>query len=267
MRNSAYPLCITTMVLAAFGGFLRWLQNQVSFELETGLAVRGSIWPYATAIWIVLAAAVLLVSARRAVNRDRVRRPETFAQAFYPVGGYSGVFVILCGLVMAVGGVLLFLTVPFSEPQRRLYQIVGVIGAVYGVAFPFQLQDHAERPHTLTVVLSGLPIALFAFWIVVSYKSNIVNPTITAYAVEILTLCAMCVAFYQTAGFAFDRPKPIKSIFWALFAAFLGVMSVADRHYLGVHIMLLGASLMLMLEAWFIGSNVKPMSDLSETQK
>ena len=46
MRNSAYPICITTLVLAAFGAFFRWLQNQVSFDLDTGLAVRGSLWEF-----------------------------------------------------------------------------------------------------------------------------------------------------------------------------------------------------------------------------
>ena len=52
-------------------------------------------------------AVILLVQSRRAINRDRVRRPETFEQAFHPVGGYTGVFVLLCGLLMAAGGVLL----------------------------------------------------------------------------------------------------------------------------------------------------------------
>ncbi len=261
MRNSAYPLCITTLVLAAFGGFFRWLQNQVSFDLDTGLAVTGSMWPYVTAAWFVIAAAVLLVQSRRAINRDRVRRPETFEQAFHPVGGYTGVLVLICGLLMAAGGVLLFFTVPFSDRQRSLLQIVGVMAAVYGFLFPFQLADKGERPRAATVFFSAFPILLFAFWIVVSYKSNIVNPTITAYAVEIITLCVLTIAFYQVAGFAFDRPRPIRATFWALFAAFLCIVSVADKHYFAVHLILLAAALMLMLQAWLIASNVKSIDE------
>ena len=259
MRDSAYPLCITTLVLAAFGGFLRWLQNQVSFDLDTGLPLPGSPWPYALALWLVLAAVILLVRSRQAVNRDRVRRPETFAQAFQPVGSVTGVLVLLCGLLVAIGGVLLFLTVPFSDRQRSMLQIVGVMAVVYGILFPFQMQDRGESPRTFTLVISGFPIALFAFWIVVSYKSNIVNPSVSAYAVEIITLCASAVAFYQTAGFAFDRPRPIRAIFWSLFAAFLCFLSVADNHYLAVHILLVAFGLVLMLQAWLIASNVKPM--------
>ncbi len=263
MRNSAYPLCITTLVLAAFGGFFRWLQNQVSFELDTGLAVPGSLWTYVTAVWIVIAAAVLLVQSRRAINRDRVRRPETFAQAFRPIGGFTGILVLVCGVVMVLGGVILFITVPLSDHQRTLMQVVAALGIVYGILFPFQLQDRADRPRSFTVFLAGFPILMFAFWIIVSYKSNIVNPTVTAYAVEIITLCALTIAFYQVAGFAFDRPKPIRAVFWALFAAFLCIMSIADRHYLGVHIMLLGAALMLMLQAWLIASNVRSIDEFA----
>ena len=41
MKNKALNITISTAVLAAFGAFLRWLQNQVSFELDTGLAKAG----------------------------------------------------------------------------------------------------------------------------------------------------------------------------------------------------------------------------------
>ena len=132
---------------------------------------------------------------------------------------------------------------------------------VYGFVFPFQLADKGERPRTSTVVFSAIPIVLFAFWIVVSYKSNIVNPTITAYAVEILTLCALTVAFYQVAGFAFDRPRPIRATFWALFAATLCFASIADKHYFAVHLIFIAAALMLMLQAWLIASNVKSIDE------
>ena len=266
MRKSAYSLWITTLVLSAFGGFFRWLQNQASFEADTGLAVRGSMWPYVMVLWVIVSAAILLVQSRRAVNRDRVRRPETFAQAFHPVGGYTGVLVLLCGLLMAVGGVILFLTVPLSDRQRLLLQIVGVLGAVYGLLFPVQLADRGESPRSFTVLLSGLPIALFALWIVVSYKSNIINPTVSAYAVEIVTLCVLTVAFYQVAGFAFDRPRPIRAVFWSLLGAFFCFVSVADKHYLGMHIMLFAAGLMLMLQAWLIASNVRSIDDIPEEE-
>ena len=52
MRKNAWVICCCTAVLAAFGTFFRWLQDQVCFEADTGLAVRGSIWPYAVALVI-----------------------------------------------------------------------------------------------------------------------------------------------------------------------------------------------------------------------
>ena len=45
-----------------------------------------------------------------------------------------------------------------------------------------------------TVVCASMPIVLLAFWLIVSYKVNIINPTISAYAIEILGCrrCLLC---------------------------------------------------------------------------
>ncbi|MEI3160925.1 MAG: hypothetical protein V8S57_03965 [Oscillospiraceae bacterium] len=90
MRKNAWVICCCTAVLAAFGTFFRWLQDQVCFEAETGLAVRGSIWPYAVALMIVIAAVVLAVVCFRMKNqphtifRIRFRRPLPRRRACAP---------------------------------------------------------------------------------------------------------------------------------------------------------------------------------------
>ena len=81
MRKNAWVICCCTAVLAAFGTFFRWLQDQVCFEAETGLAVRGSIWPYAVALMIVIAAVVLAVVCFRMKNQPHTYFPDSLPAA------------------------------------------------------------------------------------------------------------------------------------------------------------------------------------------
>lgn len=263
MRKKALTICCCTGVLAAFGAFFRWLQNQVSFEKDTGLAVPGSVWPYLAAAWIAVAAVVLGVQCLRLKNQQRMHQPETFAEVFGSPSRAAWIAACVFGGVMALGGVILLVSVPVQELQRPLLRVLAVAAIAVGVTFPTQLRSTAaQEPSTGTVVIAALPILLFAFWLIVSYKMNIVNPTISAYAVEVLALCAATIGFYQIAGFAFGRPKAVRSVFWSQFAAFLCLMTLSDSRYMGAQCMLAAAAGMLLLQSWLVIVGTRPMSEM-----
>lgn len=263
MRKHALTICCCTGVLAAFGAFFRWVQNQVSFEAETGLAVPGSVWPYLVAVWIAVAAVVLGVQCLRLKNQQRMHQPETFAEAFGGARRIAGVASWILGALMAAGGLILFVTIPEAELQRPLLHVLAVLAIAVGVTFPMQLHSAAEREASAaTAVVAALPIVLFAFWLIVSYKMNIINPTVSAYAVEILALCAATIGFYQIAGFAFGRPKAVKSVFWSQFAAFLCLMTLSDSRYAGAHCIFAAAAGMLLLQSWLVVAGARPMSEM-----
>ena len=186
MQKYALRMSVGSVVLAAFGGFLRWMQNQVSFEKDTGLAVRGSIWPYMLALWVLVGAVYLAVIVVRMQRSGRVRLPRTFASAFRPDTVLTPALSLVFGLMMLVGGLLLVLRTPLYEPQRKLLMVLGAIAALTGLSFPIYLLRAGEEdpPSALRPALGALPIALFAFWLIVSYKMHIVNPTISSYAPE-----------------------------------------------------------------------------------
>ena len=247
-------MCVGSAVLAAFGGFLRWLQNQVSFEKDTGLAVRGSIWPYVVALWLVVGAVYFLVVIKRMQGKERVRLPNTFAAAYRPDYLLIPVLSLVFGLIMMVGGAILLLRTPLAELQRSLLVILGGAAVFTGLSFPIYLLRAGEEdpPSTLRAVLGALPVALFAFWLVVSYKMHIVNPTISAYALEIVTISACVIGFFRLAGFAFESPKPGRAAFWGSYSAFLCLMSLADSRYLGSQLLLISAAGMMLLQVWQI---------------
>lgn len=250
-------MCVGSAVLAAFGGFLRWLQNQASYEAETGLAVRGSIWPIAAAIWLVVGAIYFAAVVSRIQGKGRVRLPLKFADAFRPEHVLIPAASLVCGLVMLVGGALLVLRTPLDEPQRKLLQVLGGIAILTGVSFPLYLLRAGEEdpPSVVRTVLGTLPIALFAFWLIVSYKMHIVDPTVSKYAVEIITISAAAVAFFRMAGFVFESPKPGRALFWGSWAAFLCMMSLSDSRYFSEQLLLASAAGMLLLQVWLICSH------------
>lgn len=263
MRKHALTICCCTGVLAAFGAFFRWVQNQVSFEAETGLAVPGSIWPYLVGAWIAVAAVVLSVQCLRLKNQQRMHLPETFSEAFGGASRIAGVVAWVFGVLMAIGGVLLLVTIPAAELQRPLLRVLAVAAIVVGVTFPIQLHSAAQREASAaTAAVAALPVVLFAFWLIVSYKMNIINPTISAYAVEILALCAATIGFYQIAGFAFGRPKAVRAVFWCQFAAFLCLMTLSDSRYAGAQCMFAAAAGMLLLQSWLVITGTRSMSEM-----
>ena len=223
MRKNAWVICCCTAVLAAFGTFFRWLQDQVCFEADTGLAVRGSIWPYAVALMIVIAAVVLAVVCFRMKNQPHTYFPDSLPAALAASPRVRTIGGIVLGALLAVGGLWLLL------------------GTASGA-----------------VVCASMPIVLLAFWLIVSYKVNIINPTVSAYAVEILALCAALIASYEFAGFAYGRPKAIKSIFWSQFAAFLCITALPDDRAGGQQLMLAAIAGILLFQSYLTASNIRP---------
>ena len=240
MRKNAWVICCCTAVLAAFGTFFRWLQDQVCFEAETGLAVRGSIWPYAVALMIVIAAVVLAVVCFRMKNQPHTYFPDSLPAALAASPRVRAIGGIVLGALLAVGGLWLLLgSGTLASPG--LQRVLAVLAIASGA-----------------VVCASMPIVLLAFWLIVSYKVNIINPTVSAYAVEILALCAALIASYEFAGFAYGRPKAIKSIFWSQFAAFLCITALPDDRAGGQQLMLAAIAGILLFQSYLTASNIRP---------
>lgn len=258
MHKNAWVICCCTAVLAAFGTFFRWLQDQVCFEAETGLAVRGSIWPYAVALMIVIAAAVLAVVCFRMKNQPHTSFPDSLPAAFVAAPRVRTIGGVVLGALLAVGGAWLMISSgTLSSPG--LQRVLAALTIVTGAAFIWQMLSIGDGETTSgTVVCASMPIVLLAFWLIVSYKVNIINPTVSAYAVEILALCAALIAFYELAGFAYGRPKAIRSIFWSQFAAFLCITALPDDRTGGQQLMLAAIAGMLLFQSYLTASNIRP---------
>ena len=169
-----------------------------------------------------------------------------------------GIGGIVLGALLAVGGAWLMISSgTLSSPG--LQRVLAALTIVTGAAFIWQMLSIGDGETTSgTVVCASMPIVLLAFWLIVSYKVNIINPTVSAYAVEILALCAALIAFYELAGFAYGRPKAIRSIFWSQFAAFLCITALPDDRTGGQQLMLAAITGMLLFQSYLTASNIRP---------
>ena len=147
----------------------------------------------------------------------------------------------------------------------------GLVMVIIAFSYAYMIPKYpkAGGEFTFTKHCFGKRSAYLCGWfLVAAYLTNVpMNSTAIGLIVDGIDGSADILKFgfnYQMAGFAFDRPKPAKSIFWANFAAFFAVMSLSDHHYFAVYLIFLGSGLMLMLQALLIGTNIRPFGEQNQ---
>lgn len=239
----------------AFGVFIRWLQTQVAFNDE-GLP-DPSVFNVLVPLAILAAGAVFFVFVRR-WREKRYYLPAEFNRALFNDGlGYMALRWIVGGL-MCLGAVALFARCE-ADKNVGFYRVLALLGLASGVAFPLILREAREEEPRIKLVcaLSVAPMLLFAFWLVTCYKVNSINGVVWAYCIEVIACCALLLAFFRVAGFAFSSPDAWNSLFLCMFAPFLAIVSLADERYMGMQLMLLSAAGMLILYNWIMICNLK----------
>lgn len=240
----------------AFGVFFRWMQRQLAFE--DGLS-KGSFWNFVVPLSILIVGYVFLRFVDRFKNQ-RCYLPDGLEEALVNPGKLYTVARWAAGILMCAGAVAILATCE-TDKNAVMLRIVAVLAALTGLSFPMILSAaNRERPWLGPRVLclfSLLPILLFAVWLILSYKENAINSVVWDYAIEIVTLCVAMVSFFRVAGFAYGQPNVWRAMFFAMFGAFLCIMSLADSRNVGLQLVLLSAALMLINYNWIMVANLR----------
>ena len=254
MRKNAFKLTVYVLALSAFGGFFRWLQDQTSFEADTGLLIPGPLNYIVPLVFIVCAAVFYLLVKK--LGKTGLDFPGDVYSIFngkmiaYPIVYWAA------AIVTVLGG---FLTLRQSAYTAApvLVLLLGLSAAVTGIGFAM-LCSTARRNYSpgLASTLMTLPIVTYCLWLITSYKLNASTPSVWAYAVEIIAVCVALIAFYYNAGFAFCKPQPQRSLFFSMTAAFMCLTALADSRPAGLQLILIGTVIMLLCEAWMLIVNM-----------
>ena len=240
----------------AFGVFFRWMQRQLAFE--DGL-VKGSVWNVIVPLSILAVGYVFLRFVDRFKN-ERCYLPDELEEALVSPGKLYTIVRWAVGILMCVGALAVLATCE-TDKNAVMLRVVALLAGLSGLSFPLLLSAANRKrvwmgPKVLCL-FSFLPMLLLAVWLILSYKENAINSVIWDYSIEIITLCVGMVSFFRVGGFAFGQPNCWRAMFFAMFGAFLCIMSLADSRNIGLQIILLSAALMLINYNWIMVANLR----------
>ena len=257
-KNQIKALEINAYVAGAgaFGVFFRWMQRQLAFE--DGL-VKGSVWNVIVPLSILAVGYVFLRFVDRFKN-ERCYLPDELEEALVSPGKLYTIVRWAVGILMCVGALAVLATCE-TDKNAVMLRVVALLAGLSGLSFSLLLSAANRKrvwmgPKVLCL-FSFLPMLLFAVWLILSYKENAINSVIWDYSIEIITLCVGMVSFFRVGGFAFGQPNCWRAMFFAMFGAFLCIMSLADSRNIGLQIILLSAALMLINYNWIMVANLR----------
>lgn len=263
MRKNSLTVIGVSAIGGAFSIFVRWLQNTIIFDAETGLARRGAGISWALVLLCVLvAAAELLVTLRL---RSRLSS-DTQTELLRAGSKWGRIFFVAMAGLTLLGGILHLISSLTGARQGVpvLDLILSVLAIAAGAALLVlalgKAKDGASRCFCYAAA-----ILFYCFWLIVCYKDNANDPVIWKFCMQILSIGASALGWYYAAGFAYDHPQPAKTLFFCQLAAFLGILVMADERSIGAQLLLLCPALMLLgIASRLVSADKTPSEEKAE---
>ncbi len=266
MQKKSLEITCYVAGAGAFGVFLRWLQDQLAFD-ENGLS-EPSVFNFLVPL-MLLAAAWMFTRFINKIQDDKLYVPRDFCDALFNPGKLFAIARWAIGLLMCLGSVVLLMTSE-TDVDADFIRIICLLGFLSGLAFPFVLgsANYDEFANVRFVRLCMMmPILLFSAWLILCYKQNSYNSVVWSYVIEMATIIVALLAFFRIAGYAFFAPNWRKCMLAIMMGAAMCIMSLADERYMGMHIIMLSAALMLILYNWILFKNLRKKVKRSEVQE
>jgi len=267
--DKRYALPLTAALGGAAACVLRLLQNRTGFEADTGLPIPGDPVGLALAVLLAGLGLALVLTARILPSEEE---PGPVLPRDFATANTALLTLPMCGVFfIALGGLA-----DLAESFRTLPEgIVASRHAIYGILRAGGLGYSAQGQMLMGVLellmaaglfpmLSGcrrregaprrrapsaitlLPVAALVVRLVLTYRIDSVNPSLSMYYVELLALVFMTLGFYRLSSFAYQAGRTRRFALYAGAAVVLCVASLADGSvYLSALLLYAGGGLVL----------------------
>ena len=268
--DKRYALPLTAALGGAAACVLRLLQNHTGYEADTGLPIPGNFAALALAVLLAGLAAALALTAWLLPSEEapgpvlpRDFSTENTGLLAIPM---CGVFLLALsglsdlaeslrmlpeGLVSsrhAIYGILRAGGLGFSPQGQVLLGALTLAAAVslFPVLAGCRRREGVPR-HKAPAAITMLPVAALVVRLVLTYRIDSVNPSLTMYYPELLALVFLTLGFYRLSSFAFQAGQTRRFGFYAAGSLVLCAASLADGSaYLSSLLLYAGGALTLM---------------------
>ena len=249
--NKQYALPLTAVLGGAAAWVLRLLQNNTGFEADTGLPIPGNPAGLALAVLLAglgaaLACTALLYPKEEDPGPALPRDFDTTSAGLLMVP-MCGVFLIaLSGLADLAESVSL-LPPGLISSRYPIYGILregglgytprgqvlmGVLALLSAVSLFLVLAGCRRREsgpvHELPAAITLVPVGALVVRLVLTYRIDSVNPSLSMYYVELLALVALTLGFYRLSSFAFQAGRTRRFDLYTGASVVLTLASLAD---------------------------------------
>lgn len=225
----------------AVAAAVRLAQNRTGFEASTGLPVPGNLWARMLVAVLVLLGAVFFLLVRRIPARSddpSAVFSESFsstsvglvsiAMAGVALLGISGVWETVSGLGLLSDG---------TAVPDRLHMILGVMSLLSAAGFSAVAGCRRSGAHEAAAPAAGspsrapfllVPVVFCVIRLVVTYREDSIDPSLSAYYVELLALVFLTLSFYRLSSFAFFAGQSRRFLLYSMEAIVLCAAVLAD---------------------------------------
>ena len=257
MQKRAISICSYVAVAAAVCAFVRWIQNQAAFELDTGLAIPGTIWGKAAFLFCLIGVGVVAWSVR-----------GLWYDGLYPAQDYKTIIhgkqiwvrriTRAIAALMVIGAIIAFLIAGYELYSSivRTLCVLAVVGAWAFVKLSEVPYEEEEVSANKQMILAAIPVVMYVYWLIVSYRTHAAIPSVWSYALEIIAICVSILGMFYFAGYGFEYPRPYLAVGCLLSGALLSFVSLLDDRNIGQTMMMVAGGAMQMYYAWMIISSM-----------
>ena len=244
-------LPLSALALGAAAFVLRLLQMRTGFEPDTGLPIPGAPAGLALTALLALGLLALVLLARRlpADEGDGPAFPFVSSDArllMLPVAGIflmalSGVLDLLSGLGLLEGVLSAAVTAADPTGMTTVVVVSSAVGFSRGGHLVMGLLSLASAAGLFAAAISCrpgrkavsgtvllVPVVALVIRLVLTYRVDSVEPSLSAYYVELLALIFLTLGFYRLSSFAFQTGRTRRFALYASAAAVLSLATAAD---------------------------------------